>query len=68
MTKCPKCKKEVPDSLKDWKYGVFHVKMYKCSCGNQFRDYFHEGKLRFILSAHDGSLATGKHLRTKSKR
>jgi len=60
MVKCPNCGTEVSEILKDWTYGVFHVNMYKCSCGNQFREYFHKGKLKFILSAHDGSLATGK--------
>lgn len=56
MAKCPDCKTEVSKPLKEWKYGVFHVKMYKCNCDNQFREYFHKGKLKFILSTHDGSL------------
>lgn len=60
MTKCPKCNVEVPKASKDWNYGVFHVELYKCSCGNQFRNYFHEGKLRFILSAHNKSLPVGR--------
>jgi len=60
MVRCPNCKMEVSKPLKDWKYGVFHVNMYKCSCGNQFRQYFHKGKVRFVLSAHDGNLAKGR--------
>jgi len=63
MVICPNCRAEVSKPLKDWKYGVFHVNMYKCDCGNQFREYFHKGKLKFILSAHDGSLPAGKRLR-----
>lgn len=41
---------------KNWKYGVFTVKMYRCPCGNQFREYFKGNKLSFILSAHNGGL------------
>jgi len=56
MAKCPKCQTEVKEPVKTWKYGVFRAKMYKCKCGNQFREYFKENKLSFILSAHDGGL------------
>jgi len=56
MAKCPKCKTEVKEPAKTWKYGVFKVKMYKCKCGNQFREYFKGDKLSFVLSAHDGGL------------
>lgn len=56
MARCPNCKTEVANPAKDWKYGVFKVKMYKCPCGNQFREYFKGDKLSFILSAHNGGL------------
>jgi len=56
MAKCPSCKAEVAKSTKDWKYGVFTVKMCRCPCGNQFREYFKGDGLSFILSAHDGGL------------
>jgi hypothetical protein len=60
MAKCPKCKKEVANPAKNWKYGIFTVKMYRCPCGNQFREYY---KVRFILSAHNGGL--GPRIKTK---
>jgi len=56
MVKCPNCKAEVAHPAKEWKYGIFNVKMYRCPCGNQFREYFKGDKLSFILSAHNGSL------------
>jgi hypothetical protein len=56
MARCPKCKTEVTKPAKNWKYGVFTVKMYRCPCGNQFREYFKQDKLRFTLSAHNGGL------------
>jgi hypothetical protein len=38
--------------------------MYKCTkCGNQFREYFMENTLKFVLSAHNGGL--GKIRATK---
>jgi hypothetical protein len=38
--------------------------MYKCKkCGNQFREFFKENTLQFVLSAHNGSL--GKIRATK---
>lgn len=67
MTKCPKCKADVAEPLKRWKYGNFNVKMYECGCGNKFREYFHEGKLNFVLSTHDGSLPTTGRQKPKSK-
>jgi len=63
MARCPNCEKEVTDPTKEWKYGVFKVKMYKCTCGNQFREYVKGDKLSFILSAHNGRLGP----RTKAK-
>jgi len=66
MVKCPKCKTEVKSPSKTWKYGIFNVKMYKCKCGNQFREYFKGDKLSFELSAHDGGL--GKREKTKKIR
>jgi lysyl-tRNA synthetase class I len=56
LAKCPRCQTEVAEPLKSWKYGIFTVKMYKCSCGNQFREYLREGRVKFTLSAHDGGL------------
>ena len=56
MAKCPNCKAEVANPAKEWKYGVFKVKMYRCNCGNQFREYYKGDKLRFVLSAHNGGL------------
>jgi len=41
-----------------------HMKMYKCTkCGNQFREFFKENTLKFVLSAHNGGL--GKTRATK---
>ena len=56
MAKCPKCKKEVAEPAKNWRYGIFLVKMYRCPCGNQFREYYKGDKVRFVLSAHNGGL------------
>jgi hypothetical protein len=56
MAKCPKCKTEAAKPAKNWKYGIFTVKMYKCNCGNQFREYYKGDKVRFVLSAHNGGL------------
>ena len=56
MPKCPKCNSEVPEPKRNWKYGNFEVSMYLCSCGNQFREYYHEGKVNFRLSEHNGTL------------
>jgi len=42
---------------KEWNFGRFRVKMYKCAkCGNQFREFFKENTLQFVLSAHNGSI------------
>jgi hypothetical protein len=49
---------------KEWTFGRFQVKMYKCTkCGNQFREFFMENTLKFVLSAHNGGL--GKTRATK---
>jgi hypothetical protein len=46
---------KIPD--KEWNFGRFRVKMYKCTtCGNQFREFFKENTLIFVLSAHNGGL------------
>jgi len=63
MAKCPKCNAEVANPVKDWKYGVFTVKMYRCNCGNEFREYQRKGTLRFMLSAHNDGL--GRKRKTK---
>jgi hypothetical protein len=42
---------------KEWNFGRFRVKMYKCTkFGNQFREFFKESTLQFVLSAHNGGL------------
>lgn len=56
MAKCPNCKSEVVKPAKNWNYGIFTVKMYKCNCGNQFREYYKGDEVRFVLSAHNGGL------------
>ena len=57
MPKCPNCTAHTQGPNKEWKFGRFKVKMYKCTkCGNQFREYFMESTLRFVLSAHNGGL------------
>jgi transposase-like protein len=64
MSKCPNCTAHKQGSDKEWKFGRFNVKMYKCTkCGNQFREYFKESTLQFVLSAHNGGL--GKIRATK---
>jgi len=63
MAKCPNCKSEVASPSKTWKYGVFAVKMYRCTCGNQFREYYKGDKVRFVLSAHNGGLGRQKKTR-----
>jgi hypothetical protein len=46
---------------KEWTFGRFRVKMYKCTtCGNQFREFFKENTLQFVLSAHNGGLGKNK--------
>ena len=46
---------------KEWSFGRFQVKMYKCTkCGNQFREFFMENTLKFVLSAHNGGLGKAK--------
>ena len=57
MPKCPNCMAHVKDSDKEWDFGRFHVKLYKCvRCGNQFREFFKGNTLEFVLSAHNGGL------------
>jgi hypothetical protein len=68
MATCPKCKVEVAKPAKNWQYGIFTVKMYKCSCGNQFREYFKQGKVRFILSAYNGGLGPKLGQRKKTRK
>jgi uncharacterized Zn finger protein len=45
MTKCPSCGKNVP-VFKEWDYGPkdrrgakMRVKLYRCQCGEVFREY-----------------------------
>jgi transposase-like protein len=71
MPKCPNCKAHTLEPIKEWNYGRFRVKMYKCTkCGNQFREYFMGSTLRFVLSAHNGGLGkikVGKETTDRSK-
>jgi len=64
MPRCPNCTAHTQGADKEWTFGRFRVKMYKCTkCGNQFREYFKESTLQFVLSAHNGGL--GKIRATK---
>jgi transposase-like protein len=64
MPKCPNCTTHTQGIDKEWNFGRFRVKMYKCKkCGNQFREFFKENTLQFVLSAHNGGL--GKVRATK---
>jgi len=64
MPKCPNCTAHTQQPDKEWNFGQFKVKMYKCTkCGNQFREYFMGNTLKFVLSAHNGGL--GKIRATK---
>ena len=57
MPKCPNCTTHTQGPDKEWNFGQFRVKMYKCKkCGNQFREFYKESTLKFVLSAHNGSL------------
>lgn len=57
MPKCPNCTAHTQGPDKEWTFGQFKVKMYKCTkCGNQFREYFKANTLKFVLSAHNGGL------------
>jgi hypothetical protein len=57
MPKCPNCKAHAQQPDKEWNFGQFRVKMYKCTkCGNQFREHFKGNTLKFVLSAHNGGL------------
>ncbi|RLF09597.1 MAG: hypothetical protein DRJ69_04385 [Thermoprotei archaeon] len=55
MVKCPKCGAEVEKPSKEWSYRAFHVKRYDCpNCGTWFREYYHQGKLKFVLMPEPG--------------
>jgi transposase-like protein len=61
MPKCPNCTAHMKEPNKEWSFGRFQVKMYKCTkCGNQFREFFMENTLKFVLSAHNGGLGKTK--------
>jgi hypothetical protein len=57
--KCPKCS-GVAAFSKEWKYHTFNVRVFKCTCGNTFREYSSKGELKFVLSEHDQSLPRGR--------
>jgi transposase-like protein len=57
MAKCPNCTAHTQGLNKEWDFGRFRVKLYKCEkCGNQFREFYKENTLKFVLSAHNGGL------------
>ena len=57
MPKCPNCTSHMQTPDKEWNFGKFRVKMYKCvKCGNQFREFFKGSAMQFMLSAHNGGL------------
>lgn len=69
MPKCPKCNIELGNPSKEWRFGSFNVKMFKCSnCGNRYREYFRNGALRFVLSEHNKTLNTSSGARRRIKR
>ncbi len=47
--KCWSCKKELNEVNRTWKYGIFDVKEFLCSCGAVTREYSREGKAVFYL-------------------
>ena len=60
LPKYPNCATNTQGPDKEWNFGRFRVKMYKCKkCGNQFREFFKENTLQFVLSAHNGGLGKG---------
>ena len=57
MPKCPNCTTHTQGPDKEWDFGRFRVKLYKCEkCGNQFREFYKENTLKFVLSAHNRGL------------
>jgi len=61
MPKCPNCNAHTQGPNKEWDFGRFRVKLYKCQkCGNQFREFFKENTLQFVLSAHNGGLGRNR--------
>jgi len=50
MAKCPRCGKDVPDTLKKWNYAVFHVRLFECpKCDKPFKAYYRQNKLSHTI-------------------
>lgn len=50
MVICPRCLNEDSKLSKEWKYGVYNVKMYFCGeCRKSFKLYYQDGFLKFSL-------------------
>lgn len=41
LVNCPFCKTEITNSIREWSYSVYWVKVHLCpNCKNQFRSYY----------------------------
>jgi len=50
MAKCPRCRKEISDSSKEWDYAAFHVKLFECpKCNKTFKAYYRQNKLSHTI-------------------
>jgi len=50
MLKCPRCTGNCEPTGKEWEYGQFHVKHYKCAvCKKSFKAYYKGGKLTHTI-------------------
>jgi len=69
MPKCPNCTAYVKEPDKEWDFGRFRFKKYKCTkCRNQFREFFKENTLQFVVSAHNGGLGKTRASKETSDR
>jgi len=50
VVKCPRCGKDASDSSTEWKFAIFHVKLFNCAkCKKTFKAYYREGKLSHTI-------------------
>ncbi|HLI46433.1 MAG TPA: hypothetical protein VKU94_04500 [Geobacterales bacterium] len=49
MVRCWNCGKDLSKVNRTWKYGIFDVKEYICSCNAVTREYLKNGKPSFYL-------------------
>jgi len=50
MVKCPRCKREISNALKEWDYSAFHVKLFNCEkCSKTFKAYYRADKLSHTI-------------------